>query len=102
MQIQEAWSQGKWSLAFSAVSADAYLDITNSNSFSSSLGNILSTYIGLMTMDMPEVPHEWEIVIWVICTLPLAMAVLLFLSRFGAKGVAGGIIGMALAGGIIA
>ena len=102
MQIQEAWTQGKWALAFSAVSADAYLDITNSNSFSSSLGNILSTYIGLMTMDMPEVPHEWEIVIWVICTLPLAMAVLLFLSRFGAKGVAGGIIGMALAGGIIA
>lgn len=101
MTLADAWTAGKWTVAFTAVSADAYLDITNSNSFSSSLGNILSTYLGMMTMNLPAMPAEWELVIWIICTLPLAMAVLLFLSRFGAKGVGAGILGMVLTGGVI-
>lgn len=98
--LEDAWTAGKWTLAFSAVSADAYLDIQGSNTFSGSVGNILSTYLDIMTLDVPNLSLEWNLVLWVICTLPVMMAVLLFLSRFGLKGVAGGILAVALGGAL--
>lgn len=98
MPLESAWSAGKWTLAFTAISADAYLDIQGSNSFSGSVGNILTTYLDIMTLDVPQLSLEWNLVLWIVCSLPIMMAVLLFLSRFGLKGIAGGILAVALGG----
>lgn len=98
--LESAWSAGKWTLAFTAVSADAYLDIQGSNSFSGSVGNIISTYLDIMTLKVPQLSLEWNLVLWIICSLPIMMAVLLFLSRFGLKGIAGGILAVALGGAL--
>ena len=98
MPLESAWSAGKWTLAFTAISADAYLDIQGSNTFSGSVGNILTTYLDIMTLDVPQLSLEWNLVLWIVCSLPIMMAVLLFLSRFGLKGIAGGILAVALGG----
>jgi hypothetical protein len=98
MPLESAWSAGKWTLAFTAVSADAAVDIQGSNSFSGSVGNILTTYLDIMTLDVPQLSLEWNLVLWIVCSLPIMMAVLLFLSRFGLKGIAGGILAVALGG----
>lgn len=93
----DAWAHGKWSIAFSSPSADGLLDIFNSNDLSSSVGNLIDTYISIFTFDMPNCPLEWQVVFWVVCVLPLELCLILFLSRFGVAGVATGILGSALA-----
>lgn len=96
--LESAWTEGRWTVAFTCASADAYLDITNSNSFAGSVGNIIDTYGKLMTLNLPSISTEWNLVLWAICIGPMAMAVLLFLSRFGIAGVGAGIVGMVLTG----
>lgn len=96
--LEMAWSEGRWTIAFTCASADAYMDITNSNSFSGAVGNIIDTYGKLMTLSIPSISTEFNLVLWAICVGPMAMAVLLFLSRFGLAGVGAGILGMVLTG----
>lgn len=96
--LERAWTEGRWTVAFTCASADAFLDLTNSNSFSGSVGNIIETYGQLMTLSLPSMSTEWNLVLWVLCVGPMAMAVLLFLSRFGLAGVGAGIMGMVLTG----
>lgn len=98
MDLETAWTEGRWTLAFTCASADAYMDITNSNSFAGSVGNILTTYSQLMTFNLPNISTEYNLVLWAICVGPMAMAVLLFLSRFGIAGIGAGILGMVLTG----
>ena len=98
MDLETAWTEGRWTLAFTCASADAYMDITNSNSFAGSVGNILTTYTQLMTFNLPNISTEYNLVLWAICVGPMAMAVLLFLSRFGIAGIGAGILGMVLTG----
>lgn len=98
MDLETAWTEGRWTLAFTCASADAYLDITNSNSFAGSVGNILTTYTQLMTFNLPNISAEYNLVLWAICVGPMAMAILLFLSRFGIAGIGAGILGMVLTG----
>lgn len=101
LDLSQAFSQGKWTVAFTSSSADTYLDLQNSNSFSASLGSMLETYIGIMTMSLPNLGTEWNLVLWVLCILPMGLAMIMFLSRFGLAGLGAGILGAAFAGGVL-
>lgn len=94
--LQEAWDAGYWSIAFVSPSADGLLDTFNSKSLSNSLGSLLDTYIAIFTFNMPNVPVMWEMVLWVICVIPLDLALILYLSRFGQWGLLGGIVAAGL------
>lgn len=101
--LTDAWNLGYWTVAFSSPSADGLMDVFNSNNLSSSIGNLLDTYLSIFTFDMPNCPAQWNIVLWIVCVLPLEIAVMMFLSRFGIAGLGMGILGNALAflGGVI-
>ena len=101
LDLSQSFSLGKWTLAFTSTSADLYLDLQNSNSFASSLGSMLETYIGIFTMSLPQLSAEWNLVLWVVCVMPMGLAVILFLSRFGLAGLGAGILGAAFAGGVL-
>ena len=96
VSLSEAWTDGRWTLAFSAVSADGLLDLESSNTLSTSVGNMLQTYIDIFTFDVPSAPPMWSMVLWIICILPAEIAVLMFLSRFGIAGVGAGLLGNVL------
>lgn len=101
LDLSQSFSLGKWTVAFTSTSADLYLDLQNSNSFASSLGSMLETYIGIFTMSLPQLSAEWNLVLWVVCVMPMGLAVILFLSRFGLAGLGAGILGAAFAGGVL-
>lgn len=101
LDLSQSFSLGKWTVAFTSSSADTYLDLQNSNSFSSSLGSMLETYIGIFTLDLPQLSTEWNLVLWIVCVMPLGLAMILFLSRFGLAGLGAGILGAAFAGGVL-
>ena len=101
LDLTQSFSLGKWTVAFTTPSADTYLDLQNSQSFSASLGSMLETYIGIFTMDLPQLSAEWNLVLWIICVMPLGLAMILFLSRFGLAGLGAGILGAAFAGGVL-
>lgn len=94
--LEEAWENGNWRIAFSTPSADGLMDIFNSNDLSSSIGNLIDTYISIFTFDMPNCPTIFNVVFWVVCVLPMTLAMLMFLSRFGIAGMGAGVLGMAL------
>jgi hypothetical protein len=62
---------------------------------------MLETYINIFTLDIPNLSTEWNLVLWVICIMPVGLSVILFLSRFGLAGIGAGILGMAFAGGVL-
>ena len=93
----DAWNQGYWTIAFASPSADGLMDIFNSNDLSASMGNLLDTYLSIFTFNMPNCPAAWNIVFWLVCVLPLEIAVIMFLSRFGIVGLGAGVLGNALA-----
>lgn len=101
LDLSQSFSLGKWTVAFTSASADAYLDLQNSNSFSASLGSMIETYIGIFTLNLPNLTTEWNLVLWVICVMPMGLAMILFLSRFGLAGLGAGILGAAFAGGVL-
>lgn len=101
LDLSQSFSLGKWTVAFTSTSADLYLDLQNSNSFASSLGSMLETYIGIFTMSLPQLSAEWNLVLWVVCVMPMGLAAILFLSRFGLAGLGAGILGAAFAGGVL-
>lgn len=101
LDLSQAFSEGKWTIAFTCASADTYLDLQNSNSFTASLGSMIDTYIKLFTLDLPNLPLEWNLVLWILCVMPLGLAMILFLSRFGLAGVGAGILGAIFAGGAL-
>lgn len=91
--LSKAWTEGRWSVAFSATSVDNLFNIANSNSLSTSLGNLLSSYAQIFTFSVPNMPLVWSMVLWILCILPAEIIVLMFLSRFGAAGIIAGILG---------
>lgn len=101
LDLSQSFSQGRWTVAFTCASADLYLDIQNSQSFTASLGSMLQTYIDIFTMDVPDVGAEWNLVLWIVCVMPMGLAMILFLSRFGLAGVGAGILGAIFAGGVL-
>lgn len=96
--LEEAWNDGRWTVAFTATSADDLLDIANSNTLSTSVGNILQTYADIFTFDLPNVPSTWSMVLWILCILPAEIVVLMFLSRYGPLGLLAGVVGNVLLG----
>ena len=91
--LGDAWSEGRWTVAFTATTADDLFNIEDSNTLSSSIGNIIQTYSDIFTFDLPNVPTEWSMVLWILCILPAEIAVLMFLSRFGPLGLLAGVLG---------
>lgn len=96
--LDELWTQGYWTMAVTAVSAANFMDIAGSTTLSTSVGSILDTYSSIFTLDLPNVPTTWSIVLWIVCILPLEVALLMFYSRFGIKGAAVGILANVLLG----
>ena len=96
--LSELWTTGAWSMAVTAISAGNLMDISSSTSLSTSVGSILETYQQIFTLDLPNVPTTWSIVLWILCILPLEVVGLMFLSRFGVLGIGAGIIGNVLLG----
>lgn len=101
LDLSQSFSLGKWTVAFTAASADTYLDLQNSNSFTNSLGSMLETYIGIFTLDLPQLSAEWNLALWILCVMPMGLAMILFLSRFGLAGLGAGILGAAFAAGVM-
>lgn len=101
--LMDAWSAGDWSLAFSVTSASNLIDIENSTANAVSAGTMIDTYVKIMSFDVPNLNIYWNAVLYVLCVLPIQLAMILFLSRFGIVGVSAGIIGSVLmsVGGIL-
>lgn len=103
MDLMDAWTQGLWTIAFSVTSASNLIDIENSTANSVSIGNMIETYIDIMQFDVPNLGIYWNVVLYVLCVVPLDLALIMFLSRFGIVGTSAGIIGsilMAVGGGV--
>lgn len=96
--LDELWTKGYWSMAVTAVSAGNFMDIEGSTSLSTSVGSIIDTYSQIFTLDLPNVPTTWSIVLWIICILPLEISMLMFFSRFGVLGAGMGVLANVLLG----
>lgn len=94
--LAQAFDDGRWSMAITAASMDNYMDISASNSLSSSTANLLDTYIKIFTFSFPTLDFLWSMVLWIICILPIQLTVLMFLSRFGVVGLGLGVLGSAV------
>lgn len=96
MSPEEAWTQGKWTLAVSSVSAGQFIDLANSNSYTTSVGNMVETFYNIFTFKIPTTNPYYSAALWLLVGLPAEMCVLLFLSRFGIAGIGAGLLGSAL------
>ena len=91
--LEQAWKEGKWSIAITSPSAGNFLDVNNSNSFSSTIGNITTTFKQIFTFSLPNMGPYGNIIAWLFCSLPAEMALLLFCSKFGVAGIPAAILG---------
>lgn len=98
--LSKAFDDGRWTIAITAASMDNYMDISSSNSLSSSTANLLDTYIKIYTFSFPTLDFLWSMVLWIVCILPIQLTVLMFLARFGIAGVGLGILGSAVLAGL--
>ena len=96
MSAEQAWTEGKWTLAVSTASAGNFIDLANSSSYTTSLGNMIDTFIDIFTFKMPTTNPYYSAVLWLLVGLPAEMSILLFCSRFGLAGVGAGLLGSAL------
>ena len=75
--LMAAWSEGNWSMAISSTSAGNFLDIENSAAYSTSVGNMLETFIQIFTFNVPDLDNEWaSMILWMLCGLPMTIALL--------------------------
>lgn len=97
--LDQAWEDGNWSIAITSESAGNFLDIKNSNSFTTSLGSMIDTFKNIYFFDVPNVDNPlWSMLLWLFCVLPAEVALMLFLkSVFGMAGVGAGILANVLA-----
>lgn len=97
--LEEAFSQGKWTMAITSASAGNFLDLKNSTSFTDSLGGIVDTFIDIFTFNLPQVDNAlYTMLLWILCVFPAELASMLFLFRvFGLAGVGAGVVGNILA-----
>lgn len=91
--INEAWAQGHWSLGITSPSAGNFMDVRQSTSFTSTLGNIWDTFKSIFTFNLPDLGGYWNIVLWLLCSFPAELALLLFCSRLGVAGIPAAILG---------
>lgn len=97
--LEQAWSEGRWSLAITSPSAGNFLDLKNSTSFTTSLGSMVDTFIDIYSFDVPQVDNSYyQLVLWLLVVFPAELALMLFLkSVFGMAGVGAGILGNLIA-----
>ena len=96
--LEQAWTEGRWSMAITSPSAGNFLDLKNSTSFTQSLGSLVDTFIDIYTFDVPNV-DSWfyELLLWLLCVFPAQLSLLMFLkSVFGMAGVGAGVLGTLL------
>lgn len=98
--LTQAFDDGRWTIAITAASMDNYMDISSSNSLSSSTANLIDTYVKIYTFSFPTLDFLWSMVLWILCILPIQITVLMFLSRFGVVGLGLGILGSAVLAGL--
>lgn len=76
--LMQAWSDGDWSMAITSVSVGNFLDIENSNSFSTTAGSMIKTFIQIYTLSLPNIGNNWmNIVLWLLVGLPMTLAMAL-------------------------
>ena len=95
-ELEAAWNNGDWSLAITSPSAGNFMDVKESTSFTSTLGNIVQTFKDIFTFNLPNLGDYWNIVLWMLCSFPAELAFLLVCTRFGLAGIPAAILGNVL------
>lgn len=94
--LQQAWINGNWTMAITSPSAGTFLDVKDSTSFATTLGNIVTTFKDIFTFDLPNVDGYWNVVMWMLVSFPAELAFLFFCSKLGLAGIPAAILGNAL------
>ena len=77
MNLMQAWTLGKWSMAISSPSAGSFFDIDGSSSFTVTAGNMISTFMKIYTLQVPSFENEWaNVILWILVGLPMTIAML--------------------------
>lgn len=64
-------------MAISSLSAGNFYDIEESNSFASTAGSMISTFVDIYTFDLPNVENGWaKTIMWLLVGLPMTVAML--------------------------
>lgn len=71
-----AWSNGDWTLGFYAPSLSNFLDRENSMSYDLTLGSLVETYTQVFTLNYPTLSGGWDLVVWVLCSLPMLLVLI--------------------------
>lgn len=80
--LMQAWTAGNWSMSITSVSVGNFLDIDGSNSYSTSIGSLLKTFIAIYTLDLPDIGNEWmSIILWLMVGLPMTLSLALIVIR---------------------
>lgn len=79
--LTTAFSSGQWTCAFWTNSVNALLD-ENSGMFSINAGNALKTYTQILTVSYPGLESPWDIIVWLLCTVPLTILTLEIVLKF--------------------
>ena len=81
--IRAAWDAGAWSMAISSPSAGNFFDVENSSAFTNTAGSMIETFIQIYTFSVPQFDSDpWaNVVLWLMCGLPMTMAMLLVTMR---------------------
>lgn len=75
--LMQAFTTGAWTMAISSLSAGNFYDIEESNSFASTAGSMISTFVDIYTFDLPNVENGWaKTIMWLLVGLPMTVAML--------------------------
>lgn len=72
---ETAWTTGQWTCAFYAKSIGNLID-PDSQSYEINAASIVDTYSKILTVSYPDLGSPWNIIIWILCTLPLSLLIL--------------------------
>lgn len=82
MSLMQAWTEGKWSMAITSISAGLFLDVENSNSYSITMGSMIETFTNIFTFSMPAVSDPLlQVVLWLMVGLPMTIALAIVVMR---------------------
>lgn len=76
--LMAAWTDGNWSMAITSVSVGNFLDIEGSNSYSTTAGSMIKTFIQIYTLNTPNIGNTWmNVIIWLLVGLPMTLSLAL-------------------------
>lgn len=76
----EAFQQGMWTCAFSTNSVSSLIE--ENGTFTLNAGNTLKTYTEILTVSYPGLASPWNIIVWLLCTIPLTVLTLEVVLKF--------------------